>query len=349
MRKSILRQLFISFVGFGLFMGVVFPFYADFFVEWKPGMLVWFAVGCLVAGSSIGVFSYAITKKVLINKLTKMSAIANAIAQRDVSGRCIIKSEDVIGEIANSMNTMSDSLGEFVGEVVDISLDLSNVATDLERQAHSTQNTIADQREKFSQIHEQLGSIENSSAQSLHAADQSVSVLTKKMKTMSQSINVLVSHNNEITSLLQTISQITSKTTILSLNASIESARAGEAGKGFAVVAAEINLLAKRTQETTNQILEISSMLTKDSAEAMAALQEKTTQNEDMDVNALQQQINIAKLEQANAITEINDKLKIIESLSIQTDQDSQATLSHANTISEKIEMCVNIGNSYKR
>ena len=48
---SILRNLFISFLAFGLGMGVIFPFYAQFFVEWKPGMFIWFSLGCLIAGA----------------------------------------------------------------------------------------------------------------------------------------------------------------------------------------------------------------------------------------------------------------------------------------------------------
>jgi methyl-accepting chemotaxis protein len=39
---SILKQIKYSFLGFGLSMGIVFPFYANFFVNWKEGMLQWF-------------------------------------------------------------------------------------------------------------------------------------------------------------------------------------------------------------------------------------------------------------------------------------------------------------------
>ena len=52
---SILRQLKYSFLGFGLTMGLVFPLYANFFVNWKEGMLVWFCLGCIVAGITIGI------------------------------------------------------------------------------------------------------------------------------------------------------------------------------------------------------------------------------------------------------------------------------------------------------
>ena len=76
---SILRNLLWTFLAFGLGMGIIFPFYAQFFVEWKPGMQMWFVVGCLIAGTSIGISNYFLTKLVLLSKLKSMVAVTKAI------------------------------------------------------------------------------------------------------------------------------------------------------------------------------------------------------------------------------------------------------------------------------
>ncbi len=61
-KPSILQKLFLSFVGFGLTVAIIFPFYAEFFVDWKPGMYTWFAVGCIVAGVSIGLLNFYLVR-----------------------------------------------------------------------------------------------------------------------------------------------------------------------------------------------------------------------------------------------------------------------------------------------
>ena len=79
---------------------------------------------------------------------------------------------------------------------------------------------------------------------------------------------------NKINYISDAIAGITEQTNLLALNASIEAARAGEAGKGFAVVAEEIRKLAEQSKESTDEIKEIVSDISKKSGNSTTAMDE---------------------------------------------------------------------------
>jgi methyl-accepting chemotaxis protein len=67
-------------------------------------------------------------------------------------------------------------------------------------------------------------------------------------------VEVLAVNSEQIGGVLEVIRGIAEQTNLLALNAAIEAARAGESGRGFAVVADEVRNLARRTQDSVEQI-----------------------------------------------------------------------------------------------
>ena len=91
----------------------------------------------------------------------------------------------------------------------------------------------------------------------------------------------------EIGVTLKLISDISSSTNLLALNASIEAARAGEAGKGFAVVATEVGTLANSTQDSLRVVQSVIERVQNNVKEITAQVEENSsklgTQNEYFD------------------------------------------------------------------
>ncbi|WP_279500089.1 methyl-accepting chemotaxis protein [Hahella sp. CR1] len=80
-----------------------------------------------------------------------------------------------------------------------------------------------------------------------------VSVSEKSVNAVHR-IEDMVTHIDQMFSLLGNIQEIADQTDLLALNAAIEAARAGEAGRGFAVVADEVRRLSRTSSDLNTQI-----------------------------------------------------------------------------------------------
>jgi len=116
-----------------------------------------------------------------------------------------------------------------------------------------TSENLQRQEILFSTAREIQGFLQNiqGSIQEIAAEAQELSATSKELRSVTEDATIKVESTAGI---LDTVKQISKRTNLIGLNASIEAARVGEYGKGFNVVANEVRNLSQMTNNSTAEI-----------------------------------------------------------------------------------------------
>ncbi|MFS8210851.1 methyl-accepting chemotaxis protein [Paenibacillus sp. S29] len=201
-------------------------------------------------------------------------------------------SQDELGELTADFNIMVSRMKELISTVSQSIGHVNTSAHELTFIAEQTTATGEEMTSGINEIavgaSEQASVTEATSRETMALSDtiEKVNVRNKKMTSLSSEAEIVLrggmdkvkklqDHNLQttqanqlvvqhieglaeqmltISTIVQTINEVSEQTKLLALNASIEAARAGDSGKGFAVVATEIRKLSTMTYESTERI-----------------------------------------------------------------------------------------------
>jgi methyl-accepting chemotaxis protein len=216
-------------------------------------------------------------RQALESGLAELMAHLDRMRQRDFSSHVQLRTT-ALSRVASALNDVSETLGNVLADVRDAGMvvqqqssDMRNAATQLvtsaQRQAEQIRSVsqviehtseemrqIVQRAADSSAIAEEAEGVSNEGRQAAELAGEGMNSVREITLQTSKRMKRLGESSQEISHIIQLVSDFASQTHLLALNAAIEAANAGEHGSGFAIVAREIRNLAQNSNDATKEI-----------------------------------------------------------------------------------------------
>lgn len=286
----------------GATVGLIFPFFANIFVVVNAGMLAFFIISCLLAGTILGVANYYIAKKILYSPILRMIDQVNELSQGNLTVKIGLNEQDFIGQLAKSIDVLAQNfakivigardaaeevglVGKNVRETTLFSVESSHQAVEItgthgetaQKQLTSvdevnlvTRNMEQGLRKAGSNVDKAVVSAHDFSliaGKGHHLIEQMKEGMQTSLQEALQTQQIVLQLQKNtlvINDIAQLIQDISGQTNLLALNASIEAARAGQEGRGFMVVANEVKKLSEASASAARQITSLLTLMQTD-------------------------------------------------------------------------------------
>lgn len=238
-------------------------------------------VAALAVTVMMGLISYVTGVGKQFNSDSMAKIQYEAEYQKEMTDNIIRIAEQVrtgTNQAMDIMNELQESSKAVNQAVENISCGSISTATSIQNQSlmtHDIQENldqVVSRAEAMLQTANESETLNKESLVKIHQLRDEALTLISTNDTVAESMRQLQQNVESVKEIANTIMDISSQTNLLSLNASIESARAGEAGRGFAVVADEIRTLSERTKQETENITQILGDLAKNTEETASAV-----------------------------------------------------------------------------
>ena len=290
-----------------------------------------------------------LTVEVNVKSKDEFKVLATATTDMIQKNRKLVNQVTVAtGQLENSTNEVKDAFGLINQYSEDVSMAIADINNGMEQQSEHAQicvertETLSDEMAQVVEITRNVENLVGDTKDMLEKAKNIIYNLgvsadnsSNMTNQVGKSIVSLADESAVINDFIETISDISEQTNLLSLNASIEAARAGEAGRGFAVVSDEIRKLADSSAEAAGEIRNKVDFIISQTNESAAFAKEAESMAK-LQHEAVDEVIQVFEAIGTSMTTLVDGLVKIIDSTE-RVSREKDETLEAVNMISRII------------